>query len=263
MLGKVLKYDLKQLLKLFTPLYLVFICITAFCLISKHIVTDNFAVNMLINLGWTSYGLGIAAILITTYIFIALHFYRKCVSSEAYLTFTLPVKRQTILWSKLLTAILFQVISYLIILGSILLVLDPSARRIFYDMIGELLNAVSQYNMYKIFIPFCVIMIVKLFSAPLMIYASMAVGQLSNQHKVGSSIGCYIGFYFAEQTFTFTVSAIIGSATVLFANHYQSVETLLRSFDHFAIILALISIIVAVIYYLLARILFAKKLNLQ
>ena len=59
--------------------------------------------------------LAIIAACFLVFFIICAHFYRNLMTDEGYLTFTLPVKTSEILWSKLITAMLWTIISVVVI----------------------------------------------------------------------------------------------------------------------------------------------------
>lgn len=72
-------------------------------------------------------------------------FYKNYMTDEGYLMFTLPVNRHQLIWSKLLSALLYTAASAVAVTLSILLVLLPIADWSgFWGDLGELLSSTSR-----------------------------------------------------------------------------------------------------------------------
>src|SRR5699024_3273405 len=73
---------------------------------------------------------GIIAVIIVAYIFIVLRFYKGLLKDEGYLTMTLPVSLDSILWGKALAAWILMVLTTLVCLVSagILLLANVNLR---------------------------------------------------------------------------------------------------------------------------------------
>lgn len=130
MLGKVLKYDLKSIYKLWLLLSGIMLVIAALAGVSLRIIMTLFNPAqhfeawaiipiLFIFLAIIAFG----AYLVFSYFYVIYRFYKHFFTDEGYLTFTLPVKRSTLLNSKLLNAFIWNTLSGIVLTVSILIVL--------------------------------------------------------------------------------------------------------------------------------------------
>ncbi len=121
MFRKLLKYDFKAMLKYWWILAIASVGATVIGAVCFAMMTiggsmteegSEFISIVLYLVGMLGYMVslfGIAAFAIATEIFIFIRFFKHFFSDEGYLTFTLPVKRVTLLNSKLLAAFVLQI----------------------------------------------------------------------------------------------------------------------------------------------------------
>ena len=105
-MGKLMKYDLRAALRLFIPLWigtLVLGLVNGVTIEMEQ--SDNRYLNFFTGLFAVLFVLAIFAILIVAAIYVVQRFYQSMLKDEGYLTFTLPVGIDSILWSKALTVL--------------------------------------------------------------------------------------------------------------------------------------------------------------
>ena len=158
----------------------------------------------------------IAACFLVVFIICA-HFYRNLMTDEGYLTFTLPVKTSDILWSKLLTAMLWTLISCVVIgLCALLFVgLAAAGSRGGAQMLSELADGIRQlFGMFGaksalLTFEFIILALAGMAYSILHIYLALVIGGVvSHRHKILAGIG----FYF--------VISIIASIITSIAQYY-------------------------------------------
>ncbi|MBO5744227.1 MAG: hypothetical protein J6R60_00400 [Clostridia bacterium] len=120
MLRKILKYDLKYVFKYWWILAVTSVPLSVVGGISFNNMISaaenpNVILMLLSFLGFMAFTLGISAIAIGNEFFIGERFYRNFFSDEGYLTFTLPVKRSTLLNSKILMALIVHSCSLVVL----------------------------------------------------------------------------------------------------------------------------------------------------
>ena len=259
MLGNVFQYDFKNCARYFLPMYLIFAVLMLltklYFLISP---AEGPLSNALLSLMISSYMFGVFAMAILTSVFLIYHFYRKCISSEGYLTFTLPVSTGTHLVSKCLNGAVWQLFTYLLLILSIFLLFPM-------DELGRVLRIIQYILFSRISLDLTVPMIflsltlvTQFFAGPLMFYASMAVGQMAARRKVLASIGLYIGLYMVISLLSsFGFSFLILGSEILSGGDIQTTLTI-YSIAAFALALA-----ETVLFYFLTWFFLDRKLNLS
>ena len=107
MLGKVLKYDLKRLGQSLTPLY-IFTLILSVVVLGGSYLTD---INQLFTIAYGTVFIFFIVLLmavgIGTFFLSIQKFYQNLLKDEGYLTNTLPVTKNTLILSKILSSCIF------------------------------------------------------------------------------------------------------------------------------------------------------------
>ena len=123
-MGKLMKYELRSAMKLFVPLWIA-VLVLAFVnslMVNPDLEKYTGAIpDFLSNLTMIAYTMTVVAILIVAAVYIVLRFYQATMKDEGYLTFTLPVSIDSILWTKALSGILIMALSMVVAVLSILL----------------------------------------------------------------------------------------------------------------------------------------------
>ncbi len=281
-MGKLMKYDLRAAMKLFIPLWLgtlVLSIVNSFTLqkstavISPSQVDLNFgrdALEWISGLVMFAYIMAIMAVVIITLIYVVMRFYQSMVKDEAYLTFTLPVTIDQILWGKAFTALILLAISGVVCVLSLVILMLPEIE--FKHMVGffrELLKMMTEYENTLDVILICVMLvilaIVSGFSSVFHIYLSMGFGQLAKKRKIGASVLSYVGINIAVGFVSGNLIAPLfrlwaGDSTLFtvpeWMNQWQMVWLSLLA------VTAATAILTA-IYYFPTRYIFTRKLNLE
>ncbi len=226
MLGKLIKHDFKSLSKVLFPAQIAILGATI-------LGTIGFAFNFNINISdFGSYGvmnllriittlmsalmvLAITAASILVAFIIFQRFYKNLMCDEGYLTFTLPVTTSQILLSKLITAMIWTIISSVVILISVnIFVLFGTNSNGFlnteaYYELGKMLHDVNSVLGARVIWPileFVLFLIVATAYSILQVYLAIIIGGIvSQKHKILASIG----FYFVIQFAVSVLSTII------------------------------------------------------
>ena len=115
MLSKLIKYDFKALSRVLWPTMAAVVgatLIAALCFLfdSRTIGNaDSGLIQVIAAILAAIMMLAIIAASFLVFFVICAHFYRNLMTDQGYLTFTLPVKTTEILWSKLITAMLWKI----------------------------------------------------------------------------------------------------------------------------------------------------------
>lgn len=196
MLRKLLKYDLKSIFKPLIPIY----GITLLLAILQRITTaagDQFTI-LKIPAGFITafYIILLIALPIAAFIFSIIKYYTNLAKDEGYLMHTLPVSKQSLVLSKLLSAAIsmFTTIIVMLIAATISL-----AGIIHFSDITDLFKNMFEYldPLFVILLLICII--TSYLSQQVLFYLSMALGQKHNNHKVMYSIIYGIVIYNATQ----------------------------------------------------------------
>lgn len=261
MLSKLLKHEFKATARLLLPLYLVLIVLTLVDRVSLSLNLKG-PLGVIPGFSTLAYVTSILAIAVVSYVIIFIRFYKNLLTDEGYLMFTLPVTPKDLINAKLLVSFVWNIISFLLIIASLFGVfLTKNRFHMFIDgfekIITELQKELGTGNITLFIIEFILLMILGLINNILIIYVSIAIGQLFNGHKILGSFAAYIGIS--------TVIQIIGSAAfmiigIIFNSSFEEASAITRIIIPISIILTLAG---NVLYYIGTNIIFKKKLNLE
>jgi len=259
MLGKLLKYEIKATSRVFLPLYLVLI---VFAVVNSfmNFNPDDFSTSQFITL--TLYIFILVGMFVASFIVMIQRFYKNLLSEEGYLMFTLPVESWKHIVSKLVTSVMWIVLSCLIALLSILIIASQGINLSeFFESVRMIWDTAYSYfgaSLYHFIVQIIVGFIVAMVSGILLIYVSIAIGHLSNNHKKLLSIGAFIGIYIVGQI----ISAILFIGNNGYGLAYRITQ---QSPFPFALVWQAIGIsaIFAVIYFIITNIILNRRLNLE
>lgn len=128
---KMLKYDMKSLYRIFlltSPIALGVCLLGGFGFNFLVSTGDKYPLLILISVLWIMLSVFVlSAYTIIISLFVYIRFYKHLFSDEGYLTFTLPIKRSTILYSKSANAMIWTILSSIVVFIGIGLLLLPLA----------------------------------------------------------------------------------------------------------------------------------------
>ncbi len=212
MLGKLIKHETRATSRIFLPLYGALLILTIFTKLVMAIgapdffsetVTSNKVAEIILGISFTLYFILIVGISVMTLVMIIQRFYKNLFTDEGYLMFSLPVKTWELVLSKLLVGMIWSAVC------TIMIVLTFFIFSLGYFSMMELSQSIrSAYSMFylqtgmelNLFMAELILFIlVQTVASILMIYVSIAIGQLFNQHRIIAAFGAYIVITIAIQ----------------------------------------------------------------
>lgn len=264
MLGKLIKHEFVATGRNFSVLFIVLLLTTVASKLFIELDIDNPVLTIFKGLFIAAYVLSIMAVLILSFVFIVIRFYKNTLGDEGYLTFTLPVNMHQHIISKLITYSIWTIVSVLAVIGSVLVMFIGSGV---YDDIFSAWNAFmdaygSESVIWILAAEFLVLTIVGIFSGILMYFACISIGQLVNRHKILASIGAYFGITFILQFVSFFVMFALGlsDTSVEIGDSFNYVTSF---YQKYLIVSILLQLGLGIIYYVITHYLLSKKLNLE
>ncbi len=227
--------------------------------------------DFLLMLSFVLYFMMITALSTGTYLISGIRFYRNLFSDEGYLTKTLPVTNGAHLLSKTIAGSIWAIINILILyLCSYIVIWTPYIKEVAtenkddilteFGFVGEYAN-LSLPGMLAVLILFSCLGAV---SSIIMIYASVALGQLFSNHRV---LGAVVS-YFVIST---VISVLMLAAMMLFGHEMRFIvtaDTVVNDFNLIAYFIEVVNIsmvfeiICTVILYIMTYCIMNKKINL-
>ncbi len=226
------------------------------------------------------YIIAAGALGILTQVLLSIRFYTNFFSDEGYLTFTLPVKRSTLLGSKILCGFVVELFTALTIISSIIIItlMIPSEYKEYYNLFHEFICRFIQWfvldipdsekiwSILYLFETF-LIGIILLLALCMTLYMLITLGAtLVKKFKVGAIIGFIVG---ADYAFSILmVGSSISFMLWLESVSYLFDETISSSVSLLVVFLIFLSVIfilftVISLFYNITQGLIDRKLNLQ
>ncbi|NLT15188.1 MAG: hypothetical protein GXY05_12685 [Clostridiales bacterium] len=260
MLGKLIKYEFRATARICLPLFGALLL--AAC-ISRLFESLRFETPMVI-------GIALSVILIiATFVIVLivtlLRFYRNLLTNEGYLMFTLPVTADSLIWSKLIVAFVWNILSLIVVFAAILImaVTDLNLSDISLAITAGL-NAVgitqAQFNWFVV--EMIVLFLVSLPAGIIVLYACMASSQLVNKYRILFSFGAYIVLSIIGQILGSIAMFIFLPKHMSFYSN-PSVTEVVNMVNTAMLFSIASSLIAGVALYIVTRFMLKRKLNLE
>ncbi len=271
MLGKLLKYEIKSAARIFLPLYASLVLFAVINNIFFKINNNELFMNIISVISTSAYIFIIIAIFVLTLLVMIQRFYKNLLGDEGYLMFTLPVKTGEHIVSKLLISMMWVITSTIVTIVSVIIIsYNENTFASLQNAIGQVFSEISRVfgiNGYAYMIEFFIFLLMVLATNILMIYASIAVGQLVSKHKVLGAFGAYLGFYMLSQLIISIIFVICYSIS---SRSWDSIEIIINTFvqsntiPHFIFVgIMILNLFFAAAYYIITDLILSKKLNLE
>lgn len=242
MLGKLLKQEFGATARYFIPLYGLILVLTPLFALTFRMMSDldidSAGLSVIASMtvfGILGYAFLIVAIFIATLILIVIRFYKTTATSEAYLTFTLPVKTYQIVLSKTLAAMVWEILAGIIAIFSVIVMFCVSGFVTFNEMMDGLRSLLDGLFIYMdsndlLTASLILISILTGTVASIMkVYCAISLGQLFRNHRILISIGFYFAIYFSLQMISMFLSVggiILVQGDSLSQSYYNFTYTL-------------------------------------
>ena len=191
MLNKVLKHDFKTLGKRLLPLYLLTIALSVFAKVVALLGEKIELIEILSGFAMAFCVLAIVSLMFVTFVICIRRFYTHLFKAEGYLTNSLPVTRNTLVLSKVVSSVVFYLLSIVTIILSVsILWWDLELFEMIFIIIREGFDFV---------LPVIVLLIVVYLSYYLMILAAYSLGQTRKGNKISNAVIAGILIYFVNQ----------------------------------------------------------------
>lgn len=261
MLGKLLKHELYATGKNLVPLYGITLILSLVNRIFIDIDIFKGTLEIIPVFMMIAYVVSIIATLFATFVFIVIRFYKNLMSDEGYLMFTLPVKSTQLINSKLITAVIWTVLSVITTFLSLMILLaNPERIKDLKDLLDSIMSELKLMfgDKYVLFVVESIfLMIISLFTQILLIYVAITVGHLFNGHKV---LGSFVAYFVINTAVQILITIILVVGGYLASSNLEEITTIPHLIFPFTIT---INLILSGVYYFASNYIFNKKLNLE
>ncbi len=266
MLGKLMKYEMKATARYFLPVYAAILVFSFFIGLRNY---DGPILSLLNGILPSALVLSFVGLAVITMIMVVKRFDSNLLGDEGYLMFTLPVKTASLMNSKLITSVLWIIISSGVFVLSMLLV---GWRYMDAEFIRETIQMILS-EPYLVFIVLT-LTLMTVVNFLLHVYASLSIAQgytITRSRILGGTIVFVVistMFNIFETFLLFLSGLLIDNNSQWFTDLVEKLE-----FERFADVLSFFKIMLTIvlIYITLKNILFYfltkyhlnKKLNLE
>ncbi|NMA70262.1 MAG: hypothetical protein GX958_12735 [Desulfitobacterium sp.] len=274
MLGKLMKYEIKATARLFLPIFAALLLIAV---ANRFILGSGSETPTIISMAiyiFIMIGMFVMALFVTIQ-----RFYKNLLSEEGYLMFTLPVRPWQHIISKMLIAMFWVISSTFVAIFSIFIIsFRYNSWQNFLQEIGNLQALIAKigFPFYTISLEIVFSMILGLMSIILILYASMAIGHLFNNHRVLASFGAFIllniltqilTLFIGEQYSSYIFNVSIMNDTVNQEIYFGNTPLTMAGFASELQTLMLVSIGITILfnlgYFFITNYILSKRLNLE
>ncbi len=210
MLGKLIKQEWKATIRILLPLYMILVCTTLITSLLAH--WDNDFSNLITGLSTFTYAISLLLIAAGTTILLYVRFYKNLLTDEGYLMFTLPVKTNDLVLSKLIISCFFTIAS---IIGVILSLLALAYASGHYDTVKAGINYICEELVREsglaapfLFIIAAVLVILSVVSSIVLVYFAIALGQLFTSHRIIGAFVSYGAIYVVMEILLFALMMV-------------------------------------------------------
>ena len=192
MTGKLLKYDLKSMLRNFVPLWAALLAVSIINYFTIHSLDQaKGAAQLPAMVAMLVYGSLVVAVMVVTAVLVIQRFYQGLLKDEGYLMFTLPVRPWQLLTSKLAAAVIVCLGSCIVGGISVMVIaFDSDVYLNMFDAIG------LAFRLYPgPIVAGCLAGIASGLCTITQIYVSLALGHLASKHRIGWAVGIYIAIH--------------------------------------------------------------------
>ncbi|MBC5743066.1 hypothetical protein FMM74_005605 [Lachnospiraceae bacterium MD308] len=275
MLSKLIKYDMKSLNR-FLPVLHLFILLSSIMIrvfITGRIKpqTSSEQTDFLIILCYVLYFTMITALSTGTYLIAGIRFYKNMFSDEGYLTKTLPITNGMHLLSKTIAGSIWAMVNMCFVyLCSYVVIWTPYIKSVVDENKDDILQEFGFVGKYAGLSFSTVLLILLLFScfgaisSIIMIYASVALGQLFSSHRVLGAVVSYFVISTLISVLSVVAMALLGSETrlIVTSGSLEDEFNLVSYMIEIMKISAGLMIITSVILYVATHCIMNKKINL-
>lgn len=234
MLRKLLKYEFKATGRVMLPVLLALLAVSGLLNICVRVTehSEGTVISFVTGMLAFLYVMAILAIGVVALVALVYRFYKNLLSDEGYLMFTLPVSVHSLVWAKLITAIVWLIAAFLDIVLSLFVLAAPLRLGWgieFVQFIGQVFDELAAVGINGLEIAafaleLLLIVILGIIGSCLVFYTALSLGHSFSNHKMLLSVGFYFAIGFVTQIVV--VMLLIGLGTTLDGTEFNYVYTL-------------------------------------
>lgn len=269
MVKKLFKHEIRAYLRVMPLVYIIVLAMSVFGRVIQFFENDGLVYNIVSGFAFLTYGVSIFAALFFTKIFAVVRFYKNLFTTEGYLTFTLPVTPTQHIIVKVLTAVFFDVITFVTLLASGCIITLGELLVEIFKAVGYILNELFKFvgfHSIAYALELIAIMLLAGISGYLLYYTFISIGQLFKKNRILAAFGAYFVYYLATQA----ISTVFTILTALFGDKlpWQQITEAIIAHPYATVHIVLcftilLSAAFSLLYFVIIKLIIRKKLNLE
>ena len=270
MLSKLIKHEFKATSRFMWVIYVAMLALSVGANVSIRLLDRGTTSRVLAGIAVTLMVVWVLALIIgmtLTIVLLVKQFHKNLLTDEGYLMFTLPASVHHLVLSKLITAVVWMMVTVVVLLLSVMVaVFENAMLRDFVDFMRNLFDAMTvryALNGTVIVLEILAALFVGIACSCLQFYSAMAIGYGFNSHKALWSVVVYFGISFVIQLISTVVLAatdfLSPVVTVVDGMHLTAMKlwhlTMLSSIG--------VSLVLCAVFYIITVVNLQKRLNLS
>lgn len=261
MLGKLLKHELKATGRYLLPVCLILLVLSLVTRIVLSLEVFKGSLAVIPNMVTATYIISIVVLVVSIVLIMIFRFYKNLLADEGYLMFTLPVKPDRLINSKLIIAMLWTLAGVVTVIISLWIAFStPEGMKEFWKAMDGLLaelDMVFSGRRTLLIVEFFAVIILSLIHNILLIYVSIAVGQLFTRHKIAGSLIAFLCINTVSQLLIVLLMVIAANTLSISFMDMNSIPEIVFPLS------IVITLIFNYAYYFATHYIFKNKLNLD
>ncbi len=212
---------------------------------------------------------GVALTYFISYILLLLRYGKSMYGANGYLSWTLPVKRRTLIHAKMLNGILWNFWNTALCFACVIWLIALFMTKAGINL-GELFRAISPAILHHFMLPTVAIVCINVFTVIFIGYFCITVGQLMREHKVLGTIVSFVGVYIVQQVATTVVMLAGGFFSFMNDPNFQTIMnsgelkyTFWQFYDSLFLGQIIILLVFAAVTYTCCHLIPRKRINLD
>lgn len=261
MLGKLIKHELKATCRYLLPLCLILLVLSLVTRIVISLEVFEGTLGIIPNMAKVTYIISIVVLAVAILLIMIFRFYKNLLTEEGYLMFTLPVRSDRLINSKLIVAMMWTLAGIIAVIVSLMIAFaTPESMKEFFndfDSFMAELGIIFSGKRTLLIIEFFINVFLGLINNILLIYVSIAVGQLFTRHKIAGSLIAYLCINVASELLIILIIVIAANIMDVSIIEVNTIPDMLLPLS------IVITLIFNYVFYYATYYIFRKKLNLD
>ncbi len=269
MVKKLFKHEFLAYARIMSVILVILLTVATAGRVIQFFENDSIPYSIVSTLSFITYGFSLVAAAIFSFAFAVVRFYRNLFTAEGYLSFTLPVTSSQHIWVKSLTALCFEVITWIVMILSLCIITSGEMLKEIYlalAYIFDKLYAFAGFHTVLFVVEALAAILVAALCSMLLYYTFISIGQLFKKNRILAAVGAYFVYYIISQVVSSVFSISFSMLLPLDVSEKIGRFVALHPLATAHTILCgsmLLNAVFVLIFFSVIRAIITKKLNLE